>query len=98
MKLSENLHTDDMMIKVHTKIETSEEKINTMKMCVFDKDEQIVNLEARVKAMESNYEITVKIQTDFKVLEKRNEENIQKIQLLMEKVSILEKSSIQNIS
>ena len=87
-----------MMTKVQTKIETFEAKMNTMKMCVLDKDEQIVNLEARVKAMESNYEITVKIQTDFKVLEKTNEENIQKIQLLMEKVSILEKSSIQNIS
>ena len=44
-------------------------------MCVIDKDEQIVNLEAKVKSMESN----------FKNLEKANDENVQKIKELMEK-------------
>ena len=66
---------DDIMIKMDMKIENFEEKLNSMKMCVTDKDEQIVNLEAKVKSMESN----------FKSLEKANDENVQKIKELMEK-------------
>ena len=73
---------DDIMMKMDMKTEIFEEKLNSMKMCVIDKDEQIVNLEAKVKSMESKFEDIAIIQSNFK---KAIDENIQKIKELMEK-------------
>ena len=52
------------------KIEIFEEKLNAMKMCVINKDKQIVILEAKVESMESKFE---DIQANFKNLEKAND-------------------------
>ena len=83
---------EEVLIKFDTKIETFEGKLNTMKMCLENKDDYITNLEAKVKDVESKHDNFVKIQ------EAENIENEKKLQTLLEKLSILENSIIKNSS
>ena len=53
-KITDNV-LDDFMMKMDTKIKMFEEILNSMKMCVIEKDDLIVNLEAKVKSMESKF-------------------------------------------
>ena len=51
---------DDFMMKMETKIEMFEAKSNFMNMCVVEKDEQIIDPEAKVKSMASKFKELMK--------------------------------------
>ena len=70
--------------EVETKFETFEKNLQTMKICLQEKDKYISELEVKIKLVEENFSKAINDRVEK--LEKLNEEHILKLNLLQNKI------------